>query len=183
MKRRLIILGVLVFSIFSAGCSSSQNKTIVSPTSQTNVVAQTGNEEIEDSTSASYYGIWKINKVLGYGPVSAYDGEDIEKLIGKEVMYSNKKAGISPKEIKNPYYKETLYTEDEFTNNYNIWLENIGVKTNSIKLVQVFMDKEFHENYFETGGDFFLTDNKNMLIMFDQGVFFELDKVKTEMKN
>ncbi|MNC42675.1 hypothetical protein D3C75_914970 [compost metagenome] len=172
-----------MLSIFSTGCSSSQIKRTVSPASQTKVVAQTGNEKIEDSTSKSYYGVWKITKVLGYGPASAYDEEAIEKIIGKEVTYSNEKAGISPREIKNPYYKETLYTEDEFTNNYNIWLENIGVKTNTIKFVQIFMDKEFHENYFETGGDFFLTENKEMLIMFDQGVFFEMDKVKSEMNN
>ncbi|AIQ54614.1 hypothetical protein [Paenibacillus sp. FSL R7-0331] len=171
MNRKLVILGVLVLSIFSTGCSSSQNKASVSPATQTDVFAQTNNAKIEDTTSELYYGVWKLTKVLGYGPASAYDEEDIEQIIGKEVTYSNEKAGISPREIKNPSYKETLYTEDEFTNNYNIWLENIGVKKNSIKLVQIFMDKEFHENYFETGGDFFLTENK------DQGVFFEMDKV------
>lgn len=177
MKIKLVIFGVLALSIFSTMCSSSQYRPSVSPATQMEASAQTNNAKIEDATSESYYGVWYITKVLGYGPASVYDEEDIERIIGKEVIYSNEKAGTSSREIKNPHYKETLYTEDEFTNNYNIWLENIGVKSNSIKLVQVFIDKEFHENYFETGGDFFLTENKDMLIMFDQGVFFEMDKV------
>lgn len=73
----MIILEVLVLSIFSTGCSSSRNKASVSPATQTDVFAQTGNEKIEDSTSESYYGVWKITKVLGYGPVSAYDRDGV----------------------------------------------------------------------------------------------------------
>ncbi|MEF2964804.1 hypothetical protein V3851_03100 [Paenibacillus sp. M1] len=180
MKRIMIIYGLLVLSISLFGCSSSGIDTTSSQITFSGLTNDNDTEVVEGPTSHSYYGKWKITKAVGYGPVSAYGKEDIDQLIGQEVTYSKESAGIPPKEIKNPYYRETIFTEDDFTNHYNIWLENIGVKTNEIKIVQIFMDKDFHENYFETGGDFFLTENIDKLIMFDQGVFFEMDRVNDE---
>jgi len=166
----------LVIIIVFSGCSYQKDSfhQVVQPTGNIQE-EKTGNGE---SKNISYYGDWKITKDIGYGPASVYDQNDINHLIGKVVTYSESNAGIAPDDVKNPYYKETKYTNNDFLFNYNVKFENLGIESETIELIEIYLDKNLKNYYLETGGTFFLTEKEDKLIMFDQGVFFEMERIK-----
>ncbi|MBY9078996.1 hypothetical protein D3C81_538580 [compost metagenome] len=155
MRKNLIAICVLILALLSSGSVSNDSGT---------------------SISRPYYGVWQIVKVFTYGPVSAYDQKDIDQLLGQKVTYSDKVAGIANREVSNPYYKESDFTDGDFVLYFNLTLAGIGVKETSIRTIEVFSDIDCKNNYTETGSIFFLTNSNDRLIMYDQGVFFEMKK-------
>lgn len=120
-----------------------------------------------------FYGDWVIKKVLAYGSVGTYSKEDAESLIGKTLSFSKEKANFFGEQASyinevaiNPAYEKKALSKEDFSINYRMTLDKLGITTNSITEVTVSDSKGFVST--------FLIKDENTLIIVGGGTYFEL---------
>jgi len=123
-----------------------------------------------------YYGQWKINKQIAFGPASIYSNDDIKKMIGKTISYSDIQAAYDTVTCKNPYYKKSTISSTNFETSNKTKFSTLGITTNSVDQVTVFTNSSSN-NIWDSAGSVFYLKDQNTLILFDGGVYFELTKV------
>ncbi len=197
MKKSLLIcLLTLVFAV-SSGCNAStpnkQNDDTQKPTNvEQNKESINPNKQAIDSSSVEknylkgdntetanerYFGTWIINRDITSGQASTYSKADIEKLLGKTITYSADLVSFFDNECKNPHYKKVTVSEDKFFEDFYVSFNRLGIKTKSIDFIDVYTDKESKEHWESVGSTFMVKDN-DTLILFDNGEFFEVARLK-----
>ncbi|URZ18308.1 hypothetical protein CLFE_043780 [Clostridium felsineum DSM 794] len=152
----------------STNNNSSSAKTNPNPQDTTKAVREKSQEEI-------YMGTWVIKKDLAYAPASTYSKEDINKLIGKKLVFSADSAtcfgdSISDmdKTVKTPMYEKTSVLKSDFEQNNKVTLDKLGLSGSTVTQVQV-------QDASGNGCVFYIKDSKTMILS-GGGVYFEIDK-------
>lgn len=163
MKRIAFILILTVFMSTLAACKSENT----SPLPQKST----------DTQKELFFGEWTIAKNIANNKVSAYSKDEIEKMIGKKVTYSDALASFDNNICSSPSYKEmTIITKEEDKNNY-VKFADLGIKSESIISIEVFTNKEQSKSWISPGSFFYVKD-QNTLILVDDGACFELTRSK-----
>ncbi|MDF2544354.1 MAG: peptidase [Herbinix sp.] len=121
----------------------------------------------------SFYGDWKINKVLAYGSAGTFSSEDAESLVGKTVSLSEDSAtGFGDQAsyledvIDKPTYAEAVITAEDFVINYRMSFELLGISAESVTEITV--------SDANNVGYSFLIKDENTLVLIGGGTYFEL---------
>lgn len=163
--KKVNILFIVFLCILLSSCAS---KTITNKNVKDNNIVKQKEE---------FFGTWIIKKHISVCTIGIYSKEDVEKFIGKEIYYSEKKASFGNSVCKNPVYEKIFISAEDFTQQYRITPEQISISADPLMEVTVYPDKRKRFPWFSTGNDFYIKD-KNTLIMCDQGDYFELERKK-----
>lgn len=182
MKPLIIILFLLVILAapiiaYSDGISTNsvgQAKTAETTVSGTNYSME--NIKAPEKKEV-FFGEWVIKREIASGRVTEYDEQDIKKLLGKKITYLADMASFENDMLKNPYYEVSTISEEDFFADSYVSLEQLGVKAKSIIRVEVYKNQEYEDPPFSTGGIFFVKD-RDTLILYDGGIYFELTRTK-----
>lgn len=125
----------------------------------------------------TFYGEWQIEKVVGHGTVLAYDEEDIKKIIGKKITYTPDLAKMDDNLCKGPLYEKVTISKKEFESSNHVSFDSLGIKSESIIEIIIYTGDN-HKNIWDSIASMFFIKDNNTLILFDGGVYFQLDRVK-----
>lgn len=135
--------------------------------------AESADNTAAPAKSESFYGDWVIEKVTAYGSAGTYSKEDAEKLIGKSMSFTIDSAtcfgddsSYINNSAKNPQYEATEISKDDFTVNYRMTFDNLGITTDSVTEVTV--------SDAEGNGCIFFVKDDNTLIVMGGGTYFQL---------
>lgn len=134
-----------------------------------NAYAADGNE--------AFYGRWVIKGKITSGPVSAYSEAEAQSLVGKEIVFSANSVGFDHVNKSKPFYEQIILSENEFQEKYLISSRRLGIRNTPIIEIDVYVDSS-RASLWDSVGNVFFIKNKNSLILFSGGVFFELSKQK-----
>lgn len=191
MKRKFLSVFFFVLLIISVtACKAKEVNTPVNQATSsvqktseaTNTPKITQNNTIDTSNNVQpkqkqlFYGKWEIKKQIAFGPVSIYSNEDIKKMIGKKLNYSDVKAVIETNICETPYYKKLTISQTDFETSNKIKLSSLGITNNSIDQITVYISSSSKEIWDSIGCIFYVKD-QNTLVLFDGGVYFELDRI------
>ena len=140
------------------------------------VVNSTTKAPVKVEQKQPYYGQWKINKQIAYGAASIYSNDDVKKMIGKTIVYSDIEAVYGTVACKNPYYKKSTITSSSFETSNKMKFSTLGITTKSVDQITVFTNSSMNDLWDSVGSVFYIKD-QNTLILFDGGVYFDLTKV------
>jgi hypothetical protein len=127
----------------------------------------------EDSKTNTFLGNWIVKRDLVTGSVGAYGEAEINRLLSKEIVYSQAKAKFNDElTCPNPKYQKTVYNEEMFVKETRLTFKAIGINAKSITTVNVFDSKG--EYWSGSPASHFIIKDKDTLILADQGQYFEL---------
>lgn len=187
--KQSIIFFLLLFIMLSmiSGCNSVYNKEekgekeAISKVEDKNSINLTGSPSPLVQENADFYGTWEIKKKIAFGRIYELSDEQINDLIGEKIEYSPNFIKFGKDIFRNPKYSRYVVPEKEFFNNNGYTdFKEVGLKGNSVIMIDVECDKEDEDNFrysFLFVKDFFIKD-KDTLIASQGGVFFELKRVK-----
>lgn len=148
--------------------NNSNNNTAINKNSENNPT-EVQNEE-------SFYGQWVIENVVGSGKVGTYSDDDIKKIVGKKLNFSKEQSSCFGDDvsylndtIKNPTYKKSVITSDDFLSNWLVPLSTLSINSNTVTEIEVNDSKNL------PACTFFIKDN-DTLILYGGGTFFQLKK-------
>jgi predicted small lipoprotein YifL len=156
--------------------NTSTSSTDVTNTTNSNNANNNSVNENQAGQNQIYYGDWTIKKLLAYGPVGELSNNDIKKMIGEKISFSNQRAVYQGNICQNPAYKKTTISGSDFESNNKVSLSRLAVTSNSIDQVVVYTDNNFKNTWDSTGSTFYIKD-QNTLILFVGGVYLELDRL------
>ena len=125
------------------------------------------------SSSPSYLGTWQITSST-FGAYSAMSEEDCSALMGTRFEYFNDYAIYDDQHrLDSPQYIESIQTADDFSTIYQgTSLETLGISKDSIQVVAI-------ENAGGIGDTFYIKDENTLIIPWD-GVFFEVQRIRSD---
>lgn len=147
--KKIINIAILFFAIFNASCAAYA-------------------QEI-------FYGGWVVRKIIASAPVTGYDESEARQLIGKKISYSAHSARYDDVIKEMPYYKKSTLSEAEFKEEFRVGFKRLGVNTADIVEVDVYVDADF-SNFWDSAGNTVFIKNKDSLILFSRGIFYELHR-------
>ena len=148
--------------------STTDSQTVQNNTTKTAVIVKQQDQ--------SFYGQWKINKLIAFGPVSIYGNEDVRKMVGKTISYSDAKAVYGTVTCETPYYKKENISMANFETSNKMKFSRLGITAKSIDRFTVYTSSSSNNLWDSTGSVFYVKD-QSTLILFDGGAYFELVKV------
>jgi len=138
---------------------------------------ETNSSSENNGSEEAFYGHWQIKKVIAYAPVGTYSSDDIHALTGKQLTLAKDKATCFGDKIADmhntvtyPVYKKTVISKNDLLSSYRVTHNQLGLNDDSITKVEATGTNGFHTI-------FFFTPDKNRLILYGGGTFFQLDKV------
>ncbi len=153
------------------------NSTSNNSTTKTAVISTSENNGTTAQNSESFFGQWVIEKVAGYSKSGTYSTDDIKKIIGKTLSFSKEQsscfgddASYLNNTVKDPTYKKSVITSDEFLNGWGVPISTLTINSNSVTEIEIDDAKKF------PACTFFIKDD-NTLILYGGGTFFELKRV------
>ncbi|MBN1052380.1 hypothetical protein DV092_10075 [Clostridium botulinum] len=118
-----------------------------------------------------------IEKVGGYGNVETYSDDDMKKIVGKKLSFSKEQSSCLGDDVsylndtvKNPTYKKSVITSDEFLSNWLVAISTLTINSNTLTKFEVNDAKNL------PACTFFIKDD-NTLVLYGGGTFFELIRV------
>ncbi|MBY6780422.1 hypothetical protein FDB15_16625 [Clostridium botulinum] len=148
--------------------SNNNNNTAINKSSENNPT-EVQNEE-------SFYRQWVIEKAVGYSKVGTYSDDDIKKIVGKKLSFSKEQSSCFGDDasylndtVKNPTYKKSVITSDEFLSTWLVPLSTLSINSDTVTEIEVNDSKNL------PACTFFIKDN-DTLILYGGGTFFELRK-------
>lgn len=156
----------------SPSISAVATKTPIATASPTYLV-QTAQSTANEQT---YIGTFKITKLLAQSSGgSTYDSATINKLIGREIVFTAEKATCFGDDISylsktalKPKYERVTLSDDELYTDYRVTFKSLGITTKTVIKITV------------TGQDgnicTFLIKSRNTLILIGGGAFFEVTR-------
>lgn len=149
---------------------SSSNKGNVKNITNSNKSSTTKND------NPGFYGTWTINRVMATGKGTSYSNEDIQKLIGRTVSFSQSSASVFTddiksfgKKIQNPEYDMMSVSKKTFEEQDPVGAQKLNLQASTLNEVRVLDAKQ------SSNCTFYIKDNKT-LILYGGGVYFELIK-------
>lgn len=154
--------------------TNNANSTSVQAASSKTVTNSNDKDANQTSNTETFYGQWKIDKVVGSSRVSAYSESDINNIIGKNLSFSKDESSCFGDDIsslnetvKNPSYNKTTVSNDTFQTGYRT---NYSISNGNVTQVQINDKTGFPACIF------YIKDN-NTLILSGGGDFFQLSRV------
>ena len=124
-----------------------------------------------------YYGEWVINKnITPKGIPSIYGNEDIDKMIGKKIIYAKETASYDDKEYKKIFYKKSVVPNNELIYMMNVFYKDIGIDAEECTIIDLYCDKNLTEEWEEPIGSTFIIKDENTLVVWGCGIFLELKR-------
>ncbi|AOR25037.1 hypothetical protein [Clostridium taeniosporum] len=161
--------------------NNSNSNTAVNNNSENNATTvQSENNITTVQNEESFYGQWVIEKEVAYCKVASYSNDDIKKIVGKKLSFSKEQSSCFGDDlsyindtVKNPNYKKSVITSDEFLNNWGVPIKDLTINGNTVTEVEIDDAKDL------PACTFFIKDD-NTLILYGGGIFFQLSKVKSD---
>ncbi len=202
MKKRIVLLLVIMPIFLLAGCTQyAQNSKNPKPSNnaakntikQKQVIIKKANKtqqikkpnssntinggDIENKNAeANFYGNWEITKLLTTGPVLDRDISELKAIIGKKIVYSKDFIKYDTNIYYKPSYKKTLEYQDDFESGNRVSFKKLGIKDGNIIEVNIYTDNQY-KNYLNSIGNMFYIKDKDSLILYAMGGYFELKRV------
>lgn len=129
-----------------------------------------------------FYGEWVVKGVISSGPIGSittHSDEDLKYFEGKRIIYKPDVAGFEDELIRNPFYKKTTVSKEQFYKETEISFEELGINKDTCIEVEVYLDSNFRKPWIggkKIIGQGFLIKDKNTLIVGNGGDFFELTR-------
>ncbi|MDD3225664.1 MAG: hypothetical protein PHX70_13375 [Clostridium sp.] len=138
-----------------------------------NQTAQQNN--VPKSQEQIYMGNWTIKREVAYGTAGTYSKDDINKLIGRNLIFSSKEAtcfGDNASDlnesIQNPRYEKSSVPKSQFEAENKMTFDKLGISGPTITMVQA-------KDSSGKGCTFYIKDDDTM-ILYGGGVYFEIDR-------
>jgi hypothetical protein len=133
-----------------------------------------------DSTVSSeseeiFYGKWVIKRAIRVQMSTTFSKEDIDKLIGKEIIYSKEIASFNGRVCKNPIYKKTYISEDDFLDKNRDLYNNTDINLYQITNIDVYNDN--NKKWEELFGSTFIIKDEDTLIVTINNTYLELKRI------
>ncbi|MCT4509026.1 MAG: hypothetical protein N4A48_09760 [Tepidibacter sp.] len=144
-------------------------------------IAMEGEQTLEPACESTedFYGKWIVHKDITPGGIPGiYGKEDIDQMLGTEIVYSKEIASYGEQICKNPFYKKTIVEDNDLIDMFNIFYRNIGIESHKGIIVDVYKDNKFTEKMGVPIGSKFIIKDKNTLILKGSGIFLELKRIK-----
>lgn len=191
MRKVIFFIAFITLSILTISCS---NKQIEQPilnniSSQVNSNTETQqltptpiiiNDKDNDDTvqnEEEFYGQWIIKNVVAFCKVGTYDEDDIKNIVGQNLSFSKEQSSCFGDDIsylkdtvKNPIYKKSLITSDDFMTDFYTSLSSIGINTNTVAEIEI-------KDANNCPSCLFYIKDDNSLVLYGGGTFFELSRV------
>lgn len=171
MKKMYIL--IFVIAMFLVGCNQNNNSNSTKNMEIKNSVEVSNDKATEIKT---YFGEWEIKELAFYGVGGVYSSDDLDKMIGRKLIFSEIKATCFGDMIeyldmvvKNPKYVENNITKKEFLNGWKLSMDEINFLPNNI--VEVTVEQSNNTKCH------FLVIDKDSLLLIGGGVFLLLDRV------
>ncbi|MDP4182109.1 MAG: DUF6287 domain-containing protein [Bacillota bacterium] len=145
---------------------------------ESKVIVQGLSKNAEDNATTPnrenevFYGNWRIEKILA-DDVKGKFSDEIKNMVGKKVSYSKEQVSLGDKVWKSPAYNKTVISDDNFQSGNSRSFISIGIKEPTV--IQVQADIKYDKISWQTIS-LFLVKNNNTLILFHQGVYFEVNR-------
>lgn len=170
MRRALAVTLILIASVFIGG--NSGNCAGLSTGSHAAITVEKEILLPMDNFAISFYGAWKIDKVAGYGRVSA--GEAVgRKSLGEKVAFGPDEAIICNKQIKPVYYYRMSISKEDFFRYYWVAAERLGLNGPAVEIIALSIGDRLHETDWRGQYSFVIKDDNSILINCEN-VWFEL---------
>jgi hypothetical protein len=124
-----------------------------------------------------YYGKWKVNKAYKTGTISTLSLDDINKVIGKVIIYSPDSAIFENDKCNKPFYKEMIYSQEKFESESKTNFDDLDIMAETVTGVEIYTDEKY-KNIWDNMADSFFVKDKNTLILFYEGTYFELARIE-----
>jgi len=123
----------------------------------------------------SFYGKWQITRALEARYISALDEEQIEAIIGKELIYAPEMAQYDNSNIcNNPFYEVIEVDAKEFMSRSKVFLEELGIDGEKVLTIDIYEADKKTPWY--SVGSYLLVKSPNILITMVEGVYFEMQR-------
>lgn len=204
LKKRFIILFVSTILFILSGCNNStfldndrgiktdnkntvENKENVQSQSTSSVKdekeknIERGNDSTEKQNVVSkkkhsFFGEWRISKILAYAPVSENNENDMKSYIGKKFIYNDNLVQSGTNLCNKPFYKTSEISKDDFEAGNRMSFDELGINSQQITQINVFADQELQHEW-DGLGNFFYMKDENVLIIYSGGCYFELKRI------
>lgn len=186
MKKRIfaMILMLLVSMLYCGyngpGTSSSASGSSVIEQTKPDISAEKDVFIPLDIADISFYGVWKIEKVAGYGRVSA--GEEAgRRSLGEKVSFGPEDAIICNKQIKPVFYYRIIISKDDFFRYSWVDAERLGLSGQVVEVIVLSTSDRLHKTAWRSQYSFVIKDDKSVLICCEN-VWFELVRETREFE-
>lgn len=179
MKARLLVVAfVLVISLFVVE-STAVGYTGNSAYGQ-EADATAGNDILQplNLSDIPFLGVWIIDRVAGYGRVSAGE-EAARKSLGEKVSFGAEDAIICNKQMKPVYYYKICISKDEFFKYHWVNSDRLGIVGPNVELIVVGSTNRLYKAKWRTEYIFVVKDEKSILVNCEN-VWFELVRENTK---
>jgi len=173
MKTKILAVTLILISL-AFTCTSKAIHSNANPSleQKSTAIEGTGLLKPVEAAEITFFGMWKIAKVAGYGRVSA--GEEVgRKSLGEKVSFAPDEAVIANKQIKPVYYYKISVSQHEFFMNNLVQAEHLGMVGPMVHIIVVSPRERLHKANWRSEYDFVIKDEKSILINCEN-VWFEL---------
>lgn len=124
-----------------------------------------------------YYGKWVVTRDVATSHIFGLSDEEIKAFFQKELYFAKNVAKFDQDKnvCKNPLYTQRILTADGFWDEFRAQIKNLGINADQVTFYTICSKPDEDWDSF---GEFFIVKDKNTLIAFWQGVFFELKRTK-----
>lgn len=140
------------------------------------------NEAHAEGDSKGYFGEWEIRKLFFSEAPSIWGKEELEKLIGKKLMLSSKKAIFDGTELSNPQYGERVILQNEIVTELVTTYEELNLDSKNPPLfVTIYTSADMTEDsewILDSMIYRFFVKDSNTIIAENRNVYFELSRIK-----
>lgn len=186
MKRIFCVILICAQVTVFVGCNKMQNNNLISNSnystktsdnsaaipSETRESTKSSTDAAESDDVSIIYGDWEITKVLALPRITEFNAEEnAKKNIGKIISYSSCEARYGDEMLKNPEYKISLLSKDDFDVGYNIPYNQLGINEESIVRIEV-----YDGSYIWDGCNTIFIKDKETLILWS-GECYEMKRV------
>ncbi|MFZ3172976.1 MAG: hypothetical protein WA118_13485 [Carboxydocellales bacterium] len=185
MKRIYVILLAIFLLVVSNACNTQKlmnnveqdHKQTIESSKNENKLNNNQNSQnyaiknSDNQPNKSFYGEWEVIKILAYAQI--YAEEEAKGFIGTKLRYQADFTRSGDAVLKEPFYKQTIVSKDDFESGNRVTFKNLGIEGNSIVKITVHKDSVKEYDWKEVGSYFYIKNN-NTLIIPAGGKFFEV---------
>ena len=126
----------------------------------------------DGAADKSYYGTWRVEKLIATTPISALSADEIDALVGQTLIYKQDGVWSGAGAYVSPIYKETELTGEEFEESFRgrPAFADLGFPGPTVTAVTATDCALF-------GGDFYIKGQDALVIQYNGGFF---EAVRTE---
>lgn len=170
---------ILVLLLITACGTETGTRTVTTVTDITNasVVPDVSNSELMETL----IGKWKIDSIYAFGVSgSKNDQQDIQKLIGTEIIFSSDSIEFGNEVEEQPiFYKVSKISDESFLSDID-WIKEstMGTNLNPQTLKEISLYEDEYKNFYYGNGNITYFTDKGELILDQDGDLFLLVKMK-----